>query len=109
MHIYNPSDPEWMHIPSDFVIPEKRLKRQPGPVNFDELDESQKEAAELWMNYVEGKTPQHRMLCIMGWAGCGKTFLTSRMMEWMVYTKKYRIAVSAPTNKAVDIIADMTE
>jgi len=97
-----------MNIPSDFIIPEDREKRQPRPVDFTVLDESQMTIAEIFMDYVDGNSDKD-MLVVTGWAGCGKTFLISRLVEWLVYSKKMVVAVTAPTNKAVDVLRSMSE
>lgn len=114
---------EVLVLPQDFVIPEKRPKVQPGPVDFTVLTEEQMQRATEIMEYVEGKhatgnipnedNPKHeqpwRMYVLKGYAGTGKTYMFSKIQNWMLYAKKFKIAVSCPTNKAVQICRDMCE
>src|SRR6187402_2486722 len=92
--------PDWMQLPSDFTIPEARVKREPRAVDFTVLDESQMMIAEQYMEYIEGNS-KWAILVITGYAGTDKTFLVSRLLEWTIYTKKKMVACTAPTNKAV--------
>lgn len=95
-------------LPSDFVVPEKRPKKAPCPVDFNDLTEEQLKAAEMIMDYVEGKT-QWRMIALKGYAGTGKTYTISKLENWMLYAKKFKIAVTAPTNKAVQVLKGMSD
>ena len=39
-----------------------------------------------------------------GYAGTGKTYLITRLIDYFVTERKYDIAVTAPTNKAVKVL-----
>jgi hypothetical protein len=95
-------------LPEGFIIPEKRPKRKAGAVDFSVLSEEQMAAAEKVMKFVTNPLAEG-MLSIEGYAGTGKTFLTTRLSEWMVYAQKLSLAVTAPTNKAVQVIRDMSD
>lgn len=107
MNILNTNDP-WMQLPTDFIIPERVPKRQPGPVDFSVFDEDQMTVVEKIMEYIEGKS-EFAMMSLEGFAGVGKTFVTSHILEWLSYAKKMDIAFTAPTNKAVDVAKTMSE
>jgi hypothetical protein len=60
------------------------------------------------IEYAEGKS-KYKMLVLNGYAGTGKTFWTTRFVEWLLFAKGFRVAISAPTNKAVDVARQMSE
>ena len=95
-------------LPENFVIPEKRVKRGPKPVNFEDLTEEQHAAAVELMAYIEGET-DFRMWVLKGYAGTGKTYTLGKLQDWLLYAKKYKVAASAPTNKAVQVIKDLCD
>lgn len=97
-----------LYLPEDFIVPEKRIKRSPQPADFDLLQDEQRTAAEQLMAYIEGETNQ-RMWVLKGYAGTGKTFTMGHIQDWLLYAKKFKVACSAPTNKAVQVIKDLCE
>lgn len=67
------------------------------------LNQGQTEAFESIVDYLEN--PEHEALVLKGYAGTGKTFLVKRIMEYIVYsTDDLKIAIGAPTNKAVSVL-----
>lgn len=98
-----------LSLPAGFIIPEKRPKRSPRPVDFDIFTEEQRVFVEEAVEYVDGKRPEYRMLALMGYAGTGKTFTIGALQDIFLYTRKLKVAVTAPTNKAVQVIRDMCE
>lgn len=100
------SEPNWIMPPSGFVIPEKKLRRPAGPVDFSVLSEEQSYVLQELMLYVDDKT-DFKSILVEGYAGVGKTFLISKFIEWLAYAKRLKVCVSAPTNKAVDVNKNM--
>lgn len=67
------------------------------------LNDGQKEAFEQIVDFVED--PTYEAMVLKGYAGTGKTFLIKRVIEYILQTDtKNRMAVSAPTNKAVHVL-----
>jgi len=97
-----------LQLPENFVIPEKRVKRSPRPVDFEDLTEEQHRAAIELMAYIEGET-DFRMWLLKGYAGTGKTYTLGKIQDWLLYAKKMKVAASAPTNKAVHVIKDLCD
>lgn len=76
-------------------------------MNFDLLNEEQKEVFEELLHYIQRKS--NEIYVLKGYAGTGKTFCISVLLNHLVkkvYLKNrhYRIAVTGPTNKAVNVI-----
>lgn len=97
-----------LQLPENFVVPEKRPKRAPRPIDFDVFQDEQRPAVEEIIAYIEGESP-HRMMVLTGYAGTGKSFVVGKLQDWILYAKKMKVAVSAPTNKAVQVCKDMCE
>jgi exodeoxyribonuclease-5 len=67
------------------------------------LNQGQVKVFEEVIDYLEN--PEHQALVLKGYAGTGKTFLIKRILEYIVFsTDNKRIAIGAPTNKAVSVI-----
>lgn len=49
------------------------------------------------------------MVTLRGYAGTGKSFVVGRLQDYLLYAKKMKVVVSAPTNKAVQVAKDMCE
>ena len=50
--------------------------------------------------------PQHDVVRLKGFAGTGKTFVTKRILEYILTVyPKHQIALTAPTNKAVQVLS----
>lgn len=77
-------------------------------VDFSIFYDEQKVAVDLIIDYIDGKTP-HRMVTLRGYAGTGKSFVIGRLQDYLLYARKMKIAVSTPTNKAVQVVKDMCE
>lgn len=52
---------------------------------------------------MQGKKGSH-IYIIKGYAGTGKTYLTNKLMEMILSTTNHKVAVTAPTNKAVKVL-----
>lgn len=75
----------------------------------DKLNDGQREAWDGIIPYLTDKDKAHYMYVLKGYAGTGKTYtLTSVVEELMRLTNAdfadYRIAMSAPTHKAVRVM-----
>lgn len=78
--------------------------------NFDvsDLNEGQKEAFEKMKEYLNDPFDTS-LFCLRGYAGTGKTFLVNRVISYANKTKPHwRIAITAPTNKAVRVLRKMS-
>lgn len=111
MIISNQSDlpAQVLNLPVDFVVPEKRLKRSPQPIDFEVFSEEQKRAVLELIDYIDGLKPEHRMMVLMGYAGTGKSYTIGKLMDFLLYARKLRVASSAPTNKAVQVCKAMCD
>lgn len=68
------------------------------------LNSGQKEAYDKMLEFIEDSS-SHDAIVLRGYAGTGKTFLVKRVIEYIVQTRfTDKIAVSAPTNKAVHVL-----
>lgn len=97
-----------LHLPDDFIVPDKRPKRRPGPIDFDIFLGEQKVAVDAIIDYCDGRTP-FAMMVLRGYAGTGKTFIVGKLQDFFLYARKYKVAVTTPTNKAVQVAKDMCE
>jgi len=72
--------------------------------NISDLNTGQKEAFELFKEFLTSRDGS--MFCLRGYAGTGKTYLVKRLIKY-IHTKYpgFKIAVTAPTNKAVKVLA----
>lgn len=72
------------------------------------LNDCQKEAFNVISRFLEDNPEEWSAVVLKGYAGTGKTYLISRIIEW--YTTMYpnkKIAMTAPTNKAVAVLSTM--
>ena len=68
------------------------------------LNTGQKEAFDLLKEFISVKDGS--MFILKGYAGTGKTFLVKRLIQYLNRTQpKSKIAVTAPTNKAVKVLS----
>lgn len=84
-----------------------KIKKKP-PVDINSLNTDQRLAFERLLTYILDKN-DHRIFVLKGWAGTGKTFCISLLVNYIldeVYPNKdwYKIAVTGPTNKSVRVI-----
>jgi exodeoxyribonuclease-5 len=83
-------------------------KRQASAPDINTLKEQQLAAYIAMTEFLS--EPGGGMFLLKGYAGSGKTFTISRVMEWVLQNKRvWRIAVTAPTNKAVKVLADASD
>lgn len=76
--------------------------RYAGDPDFTTLNECQTEAIKQMQSFVES---QDKMFLLQGYAGTGKTYLVSKFIEWYLSVfKSHRVAMTAPTNKAVRVL-----
>lgn len=99
----------WLQPQKNYVIPSKKEKRQVGPITLDTLTEEQKLAADAILEYINSKSKDVYYCLLTGYAGTGKTYLISKLQEFILYFYKKSIAVTAPTNKAVKVLKDMSD
>jgi exodeoxyribonuclease V len=71
------------------------------------LTESQQRAYDVLLPFLTGETT-HRSAVLTGVAGTGKSYLTGKIVIDLV-SDGHRIAVAAPTNKAVRVIKEKVE
>lgn len=108
--------------PQNFIIPDNVVKRPVKKPDFDSLKEGQKKAVSAILDYLVGaNTQEHKAMLLQGYAGTGKTFVNSFIVEYLltkgdssldfdaVFNSSYKIAVTAPTNKAVKVCERMAE
>lgn len=68
------------------------------------LNKGQREAFNLLLDFVGSK--DQSMFILRGYAGTGKTFLVKRLIQHISkYQPQCKIAVTAPTNKAVKVLS----
>jgi len=83
-------------------------KRQAGEPDVSNLKAQQLAAFCDMTAFLE--TPDSSMFLLKGYAGTGKTFTISRVMEWALRFKRtWNIAVTAPTNKAVKVLLEASD
>lgn len=71
------------------------------------LNEDQSKAFDDMLSFIED--PQADAFVLKGYAGTGKTFLVKRIIEYITTTHdKHKIAITAPTNKAVRVLQSDT-
>lgn len=76
------------------------------------LNEEQQVASDFIINYVTSKDRTYKMVALIGFAGTGKTFTLSHIVKELnnisrnadVFTTNFKIAMSAPTHKAVRVM-----
>lgn len=73
-------------------------------VDISGLKPQQREVFDSFMYLVKSNT--YSRSCIKGYAGTGKTFLTAKIIEVLLSQKKYKVCMTAPTNKAVKVLRD---
>ena len=96
---------EMINSPDDenFTLVEEVLKDSIRKKLSENLNTGQSDAFYKIVDFLEN--PQHEALVLKGYAGTGKTFLVKRIIEYIAQTDhRKRIAISAPTNKAVQVL-----
>lgn len=73
------------------------------------LNEGQQEAYDKIIPFINGKDKEHYMYVLKGYAGTGKTYTLTSIVEEMMRQHSaglgdYRITMSAPTHKAVRVM-----
>lgn len=95
-----------MIFPFDLPDPTAKAviqKRQAGIPDITSLKPKQKEAYEKMIEFC--LKPGGGMFLLEGYAGTGKTYVLSRLVEWHLKTfQNKKVAVTAPTNKAVKVL-----
>ena len=82
----------------------KTKTKKRAPVDTNSLNTDQRLAFERLLTYILDKD-DHRIFVLKGWAGTGKTFCISLLVNYIldeVYPNKdwYKIAETGPTNKS---------
>lgn len=107
--------------PENFIIPDNVIKRAPKQPDASTLKEGQRKAVEAILEYIIGENKEeHKAMLLQGYAGTGKTYVNSFIVEYLLTkfdgvdfdilsSKGFKIAVTAPTNKAVKVCERMAE
>lgn len=80
-------------------ISQRRFVQEP---DTSTLTSEQSEAFKGMVEFVEN--PEEKLFLLEGYAGTGKTYLISMFVEWYLATKNKKVAMTAPTNKAVKVL-----
>ncbi len=85
----------------------KKNTRTPS-IDLSQLNSDQEIAFNRLLSYILDKD-DHRIFVLKGWAGTGKTFCISMLVNYIlheVYATRtwYKVAVTGPTNKSVRVI-----
>jgi exodeoxyribonuclease-5 len=119
----------FLECPKDFIIPGARVQRDVRPPDYSTLKPGQAAAVDGILDYLGDNTKGFRAILLKGYAGTGKTYVTSFIVEWLLTrnkveanpqnltgieklklsTRNPNIAVTAPTNKAVKVGERMAE
>ena len=76
--------------------------RYAGEPDFTTLNECQLEALQAMQSFTQDES---KMFLLQGVAGSGKTYIISKFIEWYLSVfKSNRVAMTAPTNKAVRVL-----
>lgn len=75
-----------------------------------QLNDQQAEAFDKVVAFIKNKDKNGSMFSLKGYAGTGKTFTMSRIVEHIEnILPRYKIAMTAPTNKAVQVLRESSE
>lgn len=83
---------------TDLQIEEEDLNAQ-----LATLNDGQQAAFKLLVRLVSNET-NGPVVVLKGYAGTGKTYLVGKFIQWLVFTLKQQVLVTAPTNKAVKVL-----
>lgn len=72
-------------------------------VNIDDLNKGQLEGFELMVDFLHDRTDD--LFLLEGYAGTGKTYLVKKIIKHILAKGYQKIAITAPTNKAVKVLA----
>lgn len=108
-HMLDPSQKEAMESMIDspdgenFTLAREIVKVKLSEKLCDGLNEGQKSAFQEIVDFIHN--PIQDAVVLKGYAGTGKTFLVKRIIEYIIQTHpKHQIAITAPTNKAVQVL-----
>lgn len=82
-------------------------KRQVSSPNVSLLTADQREIFNAMLQYVLVNPFDLRSYVLQGYAGTGKTFLMSMFVEYILSATKLKVAMTAPTHKAVKVMNEM--
>jgi len=90
------------------VVPPKRRGGGIGTPDLSSLNEQKTTIFHELISFINGGTTN--MYALLGFAGTGKTYLVSKVIENVLSDGVYRnIAITAPTNKAVRVLYQSSE
>lgn len=99
-----------MKLPDAGTTSPTAYKRVVRPVDTSTLNPEQLEHFGTIVDYSIGQGPESvNFILLEGYAGTGKTYLTSMFVEHLLNTTNLNIAMTAPTNKAVRVLNEAGE
>lgn len=98
-----------LSLPTDLILDKFKEKRLPQIPDFTTLKEQQLVAKDGIVEYLEAdKNYKFQFILLNGYAGTGKSYLSNLITEYII-SKRWKVACTAPTNKAVRILRDNAE
>ena len=86
------------------LTPPTTVKRYVQDPDLSTLNEGQNEAMQIFQDF--DKDLKAKYFILEGWAGTGKTYLGSIMIEWLLWNSmsSIQVAMTAPVNDAVKVL-----
>jgi ATP-dependent exoDNAse (exonuclease V) alpha subunit len=91
----------------ELVVPHK-TDQELGMPDVEGLNKQQRVAFNLMDEYVSAKEPGYAAILFEGFAGTGKTHTLAQLIKKTILMYHKKIAITAPTNKAVKVIKQAT-
>lgn len=94
--------------PESTIMAKEMIKAELTDILVEPLNEAQKSIFNNVVKYIDGDDEFEGIDAFMinGYAGTGKTFLIKRIIEYICAVETGNICVTAPTNKAVKVLAE---
>lgn len=97
--------PEYLMTPPPYQAKETVTRLDMGEPNVDSLIGEQRTVYDELIEYIENRNdPGDVMVVLKGYAGTGKTYLITQVLKHYVRSMGKKIAITAPTNKAVKVL-----
>jgi exodeoxyribonuclease-5 len=97
-----------MQLSEDFELVVPKQSKDLGVPDIESLTRQQRLAFDLMDNYVEAPEPPYAAMLLEGYAGTGKSHTMGQLIKKTILMRHQKIAISAPTNKAVKVIKKLT-